>query len=500
MINPVELINRSRRRLMRLAAGQVAATWLLPIGFTIALALSLQRIRSLILDRYDYMIAPGAAVTLHQAILLVATLELAALGWFAFRAWRQNDDFDATAQRIDDAVGGRQEIVTLATFADPAHPERSARRSPLFAMLWRRAIAHMESFNPRREFGFEAGRPLGRSAILSGAVAVLIGLAMIALMRAPSAIEAATYRLRQFADKLDAPGATAADHQMAEAIRDVAQDLATPRLPPQQKLAELQAIKQAIAKVDQPKSVAQAGSGNSGGNGNGAGNGNGSGGTGKGEGKGQDKGAGSDARGQGNGSGGANKGGPGDKQTLELHNDIAKAEAKLEAESGADNQSQVARNPGQNGSGMVPQPGSNPNQNGPQSRPNGTGNIQMPGGGKLADNQTPPASNGSTPRDDGKGSQGDTHLGDFPKAANYERYYRLGDKGPPIDIKDARYVTFRLPTSIVAGGEVTGKVVHDAGSPAAKTPYINAPLKEQRIAASPDEEQLLPPRYKDLIR
>src|SRR5713101_2712335 len=124
---------------MGLAVGQVATTWLLPIGFTIALALSLKRISSLVLDRYDYMIAPRAAVTLRQAILLVATLELSALGWFAFRAWRHNNNFGATAQRIDDAVGARQEIVTLGTFADPAHPARMERRSPLFAMLWRRA-------------------------------------------------------------------------------------------------------------------------------------------------------------------------------------------------------------------------------------------------------------------------------------------------------------------------------------------------------------------------
>jgi hypothetical protein len=500
VINPIELINRSRQRLVRLAVGQVVVTWALPIALTITLALSVNWIRSLILERYNYMIAPRAGVTLLQAIMVVATLELSALACFAFKAWLRADDFSATARRIDDAVGGRQEIVTLATFADPAHPEQSDRRSPLFAMLWRRVIAHLESFNPRHQLRFEAAAPLKRSAMLSGAIAVFIGLSMIALMRVPSAIEVATYRLREFADKLDTPGATASDHQMAEAIRDVAKDLETPRLPPQQKLAELQAIKQEIAKIDQPKSSAQAGSGNAGGNGNGAGNGSGSGGTGKGEGKGSDKGQGADGKGQGSGSGGANKGGPGDKQNLELHNDIAKAVAKLEAESGSMNQSQVARNQGENGTGMVPQPGSNPNQNGPQSRPNGTGNIQMPGGGKLADSQTPPSSNGNAPRSDTKGSQGDTHLGDFPKAANYERYYRLGDKGPPIDIKDARYVTFRLPTSTVAGGEATGKVVHDAGSPAAKTPYTNAPLKEQRIAASPDEEQLLPPRYRDLIR
>src|SRR2546427_6113131 len=53
------------------------------------------------------------------------------------------------------------------------------------------------------------------------------------LFRSPSAIEAASYRLREFADKLDAPGATVSDHQMAEAVRDVAKDLETPRLTPQ---------------------------------------------------------------------------------------------------------------------------------------------------------------------------------------------------------------------------------------------------------------------------
>ncbi len=81
----------------------------------------------------------------------------------------------------------------------------------------------------------------------------------------------------------------------------------------------------------------------------------------------------------------------------------------------------------------------------------------------------------------------------------YERFYKLGDKGPPLDLKNARYVTFRLPPAVVAGnGE--GRTVHDAGAPAAITPYTNAPLKEEPLTASSDEEQLLPPRYRDLIR
>jgi hypothetical protein len=60
-------------------------------------------------------------------------------------------------------------------------------------------------------------------------------------------------------------------------------------------------------------------------------------------------------------------------------------------------------------------------------------------------------------------------------------------------------VTFRLPTdTLAAGGE--GKTVPDTGRPAAQTAYTNAPLREQRLAISPDERQLVPPRYRDLIR
>jgi hypothetical protein len=90
-------------------------------------------------------------------------------------------------------------------------------------------------------------------------------------------------------------------------------------------------------------------------------------------------------------------------------------------------------------------------------------------------------------------------LGDFPKAANYERFYKLGEKGPPIDIRDARYVVFRMPAAVVsAGGE--GKTVADASNPSASVPYTNVPLKEGQATASPDEQQLVPPRYRDLIR
>ncbi len=499
MVNPVEVISRSSIRLARLAVVEVAAAWVLPIVLTLAFAFFQNRAKSLILNHYGYIIAPHRDSLLTAVVLALASCEVLALVWLGGRAWRKTHDFVATAQKIDEAIGAHQEVVTLATLADPAHPQPKEHRSPLFAMLWRRVIGHLEPFNPQQQFRFDAAEPLWRTSILTGAVMLSLALAMLALMRVPSVIEAAAYRMRQLADKLDTPGATASDHQVAEALRDVAKDLDSPRVPPQQKLAELQSIKQEIARLDQQKASGQNGSGNgSGGNSSGSGEGTGKGTTGKGEGQG--KGQNGAEKGEGSGSGGANKGAQSDKDSIRLQNDIAKAQAKLEEENNLANQSQVARNEGKTGSGLVPQPGSNPNQTGPQSKPNGTGNIQMPGGGKLADNRTPPGSTGTSPNSGDKGSQGDTHLGQFPKAANYERYYRLGDKGAPIDLKDARYVTFRLPTSIVAGGEASGKTVQDAGSPTAKTPYTNAPLKEERVAASPDEEQLLPPRYRDLIR
>jgi hypothetical protein len=494
--NPVEVISRSSKRLARLAVGQQLATWILPLALTLAFALSLDWVRDLLLDAWGRVIAPRAGLMLVRAVFALASIELLGLAWLAFKAWRRADDFVATAEKIDDAVRGRQEVITLATLANPAQPGQKGRRSPLFAMLWRRVAAHLELFEPRRQFRFNVKQPLKRSSALTGALALLLGLATIASTRLPSPPEAAAYRMRELAARLDASGATPSSHELAEALRDVAKDLENPRLPPQQKIAELQSIKQELAKLNQQNASAQSGSGKGDGSGNGSGNGSG-GGSGKGEGKGQ----GATGKGAGAGAGGPNKGGKDDQQSIKLQNDIAKAEAKLEEENNSGNQSQTARNQGQTGSGLAPQQGSNPHQSGPQSKPNGTGTVELPSGGKLTSSQAPPSSSGTSPRSDNKGSQGDTHLGDFPKAANYDRFYKLGDKGPPIDIKDARYVTFRLPTSVVAaGGDSAGRMVQDAESPAAKTPYTNAPLKEQRVAASPDEQQLLPPRYRDLIR
>jgi hypothetical protein len=505
VINPIEQISRCRTRLANLAAWRVIVTATAPIAITVAAGLGLKAAAALVWNHWGYLIQPETVAVVRNLIFMAVGGEVLAAAYFTRRAWKESNDFAKTAERIDDLVGARQELITLATFADPSRPDSKDGRSPLFAILWRHAIAYLRQFDPRREFRFEAGEPLRRSSIFSGAIAIALGLAMLALMRLPTATQAAAYRLRQYAASADTPGATPEDRQIAEAARGVAKDLDNPQVPPPQKLAELQAIKRAIEQFQADKSNQQSGAGNANGNGNGAGKGSGGGsGDDKGNGGGEG-GAGNDASAKGSGAGAGSKSGGGDKnspadaQSAKLDKDLAKAEAKLQEESTTRDKNLTADNQDKNGTGLAPQGGGNPNQPGPQSNPNGAGSVQLPDTGKLAQSEAPPSAGNPSGHRDDKGSLGDTHLGDFPKAASYERYYKLGDKGPAIDLKNARYVTFRLPTSMVAGS-AEGKAVRDTGSPTATTPYTNAPLKENRLAASPDEEQLVPPRYRDLLK
>ena len=170
--NPIELITRSRHRLARLAAYRTALRASLPVAITIAAGLSIDPIATLVWDRFGYILEAGRATALRQAIFGLAGAEIAALAFFAWRSWAEANDFVAAARQIDDIVGARQEILTLATLADPAHPEAREMRTPLFPMLWRRAIAYLDLFDPRREFRLEPGEPLKRSSLYGGAAAV----------------------------------------------------------------------------------------------------------------------------------------------------------------------------------------------------------------------------------------------------------------------------------------------------------------------------------------
>ena len=66
-----------------------------------------------------------------------------------------------------------------------------------------------------------------------------------------------------------------------------------------------------------------------------------------------------------------------------------------------------------------------------------------------------------------------------------------------VDISDARYVMFRLPGATTSAGG--GKTVIDTERPKATTAYTNAPLAPTSDDAPPDERQLVPPRYRELI-
>ena len=505
MVNPIEQIDKSRRRLARLAAMTAAIDLTMPLGVTILFALGLDVIGVLTWENFGYILTDGRETLFGEVLLAAGAVQLITLGLLALFAYMKADDFLTAAEAVDNHVGGHQEILTLATLANPTHPQERERRSPLFPMLWRRAIAYLDLFEPRREFRLRLAQPLKRSAIAAVVVMVALAAAALAFVVIPTPDQAIAHRLRQVARSLDSSSATPAERDLVKAMRDVARDLENPKLPPEQKLQELAAMKRELEQVEQQRqsgnSIAKNSSGSSGGgsgSGTSKGTGNGSGdGSGEGQGSGAGKGTGSGAS-AGNGSGESGKGNKTDQKMVELGNDISKTQAQIEAAAGQQNKNTGSQQ-ANNGSGMAPKEGDNPNATGPQKQPNGTGSIELPRPGSEARNNLP-ASAGSTPpsggRDD-KGSLGDTHLGEMPKAGNYERFYKPGE-GPGLEIHDARYVTFRLPSAAVSntGG---GRTVADAEHPVASAAYTNAPLKEERLADTPDERQLVPPRYRDLI-
>jgi hypothetical protein len=502
VVNPIEQIGKSRRRLARLAATRAAIWVTLPLIVTGLFFAGLDIVAALTWENFGYILTDAREWMVGNVLIGAVLAELLALGILALLAYRRADDFLKTAEILDDHVNGHQEIITLATLADPANPQGRERRSPLFPMLWRRAIAYLDLFEPRHEFKLDAIEPLKRSAIVAGAVAVVLGLSAFGFALVPTPDQAIAHKLRAVARAIERSSATPADRDLATAMRDVARDLENPKLPAEQKLQELAAMKRELEKIEQHhqsgSSLAKNSSGGSGGgsgSGNSKGTGNGSGsGSGEGNGSGQGRGRGA---GQGAGAGGGGKGGKSDQKMAELSNDIAKAQAQIEAENGPRDQSK-GQQQADNGSGAAPKEGNNPNASSPRNAGNGPGNAELPKPGSEARNNLP-APAGGTPsgRRDDKGSMGDTHLGEMPKAGNYERFYKAGE-GPPLEIHDARYVTFRLPSTAI-GNAGAGRTVADAEHPGASVGYTNAPLKQERLADTPDERQLVPPRYRDLI-
>src|SRR5208282_1237932 len=419
----------------------------------------------------------------------------------AFRAYRRASDFVGAAAELDDRLKCHQEIVTFATLANPSAPESiRARRTPLFPILWRRAIALFGGLDVRREFRLEVGEPLKRSSIFAGVVALAMVLATLGLVRAPTPENTEAAKLRAIAEEIARTSASSDDSALADKIRQAADALENSKLPPEEKKKRIEEAMQQADKAAQKRNNSQSGKNQ------GTGKSNAQNGNGNGKSQSQGSSAGSGKSGTGKNSG-KNEGGKGsakndkndqnksDQSNLELHNELAKAEAQVETANAknpvADNQPGNDKN-----QGGASQSADKTNQKGgSQPDPNRPGNIPKPG---ANGDRNIPAAGGKPKNNKDMGSNlGDTHLGEMPTSTNAQRFLKPGEKGATVDIKDARYVMFRLPGAPSSGNG--GKTVLDTDRPTATTGYVNAPLAPSSDDAPPDERQLVPPRYRDMI-
>jgi uncharacterized membrane protein YgcG len=516
--NPVETIGAASARLARLAAIRVMLCAVAPAFTAIALGLLLGPIGDLTWAPYGYALAPDRASVLSLALIGAGLVVLAVGFVMAFRAYRRANDFIGAAAELDDLLECNQEIVTFATLANPSTIESSrALRTPLFPILWRRAIALFGGLDVRREFRLEVGEPLKRSSILAGVVALAMVLATLGLVRAPTPENREAAKLRAIAAEIAKTATSSDDTALADKIRQAADALENSKLPPEEKKKRIEdAMRQAdkaAEKRNNSQSGKNQGTGNSNsqsgkGSGKSQGTGNSSG-SGTGEGKagtGAGQNAGGNNPGSGKGGTGKNEGGKGsakndqnnqnksDPSNVKLQNELAKAEAQVETANaknpGPDNQPGDDKN-----QGGANKPGDKVDQNksGSQPDPNHPGDIPKPGAN--GDRNTP-AANPKNNQDMGS-NQGDTHLGEMPSSTNAQRFLKPGEKGATVDIKDARYVVFRIPGATTSGSD--GKTVLDTDRPKATTAYVNAPLAPSRDDAPPDERQLVPPRYRDMI-
>ncbi|HVB82607.1 MAG TPA: hypothetical protein VNE82_21990 [Candidatus Binataceae bacterium] len=489
VINPVDQIAAARRRLKRVAALRAGLTFLVPALSALLLAATLEAIGAATWERVGYVLAPARLGGLRLALLTVGVTALAGCAWMAWRAWRAADDFIDAAERVDEAVDGHQEIVTLASLADPAESAAErALRTPLFPLLWHRAAGYLERFDPNRAFAFEVRRPLARSLPIAAVMVAILAAAALALVRPPTAGQLQARKLRVAARQLSS-SPSSADKELASKILAAAAALENPDLPPREKLERLAEAMSELQKQPPQGSSLQQSAKNTSGSGNGKGN------SGKGSAPGQDsgngKGQGQGQQGQGEGQGNNPNSPKGKEQIVELRNDLSKAQAQIEAASGSKSN---APKPGQGDKGSALKPGTSPNKKGPSQRPDALAQGNIPRPDTSAKGQMP--SGGAQSGKNEKGGHGDTHLGEFPVAENFQRFYKPGE-GPAIRIRNARYVLFRLPTEVVSASG--GKIVPDTNRPTASVPYANVPLRTERLDATPQERQLVPPRYRDLI-
>ena len=442
--------------------------------------------------------------------MTVAVIGLLAAAVAAFISFRRNEDTAAAAELVDRKLGSHEEVLTLATLADAG---QSTSRSPLFPVLWRRAAEHLDRLDAATAFPFQAKEPLKQALFLTVCTAGLLISGITVLLAANhQPLGSDARQLRRIAREIANAGADAAARDLADKLRAIASTLENPKVPPEAKLEQLASVEQELKAQQQRNQAQEGGAGKSAtaatGTGQGSGQGSGQGKEGQGkEGSGQGKeGTGQgQGKGEGKGIGGANSGQAknGQKQLADARKDIAKVQAQLEAQAAKHNSSKPSDANGLKA--RAPHPGEQPDMAMLESI-NNRNLKQLKNPGQIRSNhehdqkqnlgQTAPS--GQPQRKDFGSSQGDTHLGQFPEARKFERFYKAGEHGPPMDIKNARYVLFRIPPAVQNGGG--GKAVIDNERRSATVPYENLPLNAERIAADPDEHQLVPPRYRDLLR
>jgi hypothetical protein len=507
--DPVKAIQTVKHRLARLAALQTLTALLPPALVLAGAALCLRTLGFHTWERLGLFLGARSESHLQTGLLAAAGLGAIASAVTAWRSFRRSNDSIRAAELIDRKLGCREEVLTLATMAGDA---ASSLRSPLFPVLWRRAAQYMDKLNPvRRVFPFRAGPPLKQALFLSVCTLALLVTGITVLLAAnhpPLGAEAR--QIRKLAREIANSANGAESRDVTDRLKAVADMLEDPKVPPEVKLEQLASLERELkaqqerrqqqrqqdaagksqettAKGNQARGSGQGKEGSGQGK-EGSGQGKEGSGPGQGQGKGTGQGAGSDSAKEHNG----------DKQLAQARKDISKVQAQLEAEAAKRNSAQRSDSGGQKG--RSPKAGEQPDMASLESAKNrpDLGRIKTGSDHGREENRNPGAQAAQTRRDFGS-SRGDTHLGQFPQPGNFERFYKAGEHGPPLDIRNARYVLFRIPPAAQSGGG-KGKSVIDNERTSATVPYENLPLKDERIAAEPDERQLVPPRYRDLLR
>jgi hypothetical protein len=260
--NPVEIIGSAGARIARLAAIRVLLCAVGPVLAALALGLLIEPIGDLTWTKFGYAMPPDRVEALSFALFAVAAIALVAGAMLAWREYRARIDFVGAAVELDELLGSHEQIVTLATLANPAGPDSiRARRTPLFPVLWRRAIACFEGFDVKREFKLEVGEPLRRSSIFAGIVALAMILATLGLVRVPSPEALQAAKLRAIATRIARTSSTPDDSDLVAKIRAAADALENPKLPPQEKKRRIEEAKQQAEKAAEKRHNSQSGNG-----------------------------------------------------------------------------------------------------------------------------------------------------------------------------------------------------------------------------------------------